>query len=522
MNPSIAPLEFARRGLDDLQLGHLRHFDNLSRRLDNDWSLMQGKGFGQDDFGGYRFQLAYMTYALALTHQHRLPNAPGVFRPILERLMQKMLLPEVWTYWHDVSRGGSVYNAHLGPLPERWDPVAQDNIMYSAYVQSMALLHHYLFRDDRYNRAGALSLEHWSFFWGGESRRFEYDEDSLNDLIYWQMVSNGYVGVACEPNCVFQICNQPAILGFRLHDIVTGGNRASEVVREYESAWASLGRLGENGHYNTLVAQDSRRVFENALVMPWVDAWNGTLMNMWNRDFVHKHYPSQIADILLPGRDGTLSIRPTPPRQLMGQTLKYDWGDFGWTAAWASEMGDGITLAGLLAHADRYMDPAWTDAGLHYRRHDGTEDAHGNLTLMDPITGNVLLAYARLNVPDGLHKLYSEPWGDAHFDEPVVTELGDAVSVRVAYFETEKQTLLVEATLQEGRRDARMRISGVSPSAVLTTEDGDTSLRDSVALEALGARIHGSDLVIEVHGGGWHRYAVRLAASEDSGGSSTR
>jgi hypothetical protein len=53
------------------QLGHLRHFDNLSRQLPNDWSSMQGKGIGQDDFGGYRFQLAYMAYALALTHVHR-------------------------------------------------------------------------------------------------------------------------------------------------------------------------------------------------------------------------------------------------------------------------------------------------------------------------------------------------------------------------------------------------------------------------------------------------------------------
>ena len=38
--------------LDARQLGHLRHFDNLSRQFPNDWSLMQGKGTGQDDFGG--------------------------------------------------------------------------------------------------------------------------------------------------------------------------------------------------------------------------------------------------------------------------------------------------------------------------------------------------------------------------------------------------------------------------------------------------------------------------------------
>ncbi|HEX4251258.1 MAG TPA: hypothetical protein VH008_25585 [Pseudonocardia sp.] len=70
-----------RAELSAEQVGHLRHFENLLAQQPNDWSLMQGKGMGQDDFGGYRFQLAYMTYALALTHAHRLPAAPGVFKP---------------------------------------------------------------------------------------------------------------------------------------------------------------------------------------------------------------------------------------------------------------------------------------------------------------------------------------------------------------------------------------------------------------------------------------------------------
>jgi hypothetical protein len=127
--------------LDREQLGHLRHFDNLSRRLPNDWSLMQGKGQGQDDFGSYRFQLAYMAYALALTHRHRLPAAPGAFQPTFQRLIDKILEPDVWLYWRDVSQGGSVFNAHLAEeLGEEWDPVVRDNIMYSAYVQSMAHL----------------------------------------------------------------------------------------------------------------------------------------------------------------------------------------------------------------------------------------------------------------------------------------------------------------------------------------------------------------------------------------------
>ena len=82
----------------------------------------------------------------------------------------------------------------------------------------------------------------WSYFWGGQEKHFAYDENSLNDHIYWQMVQSGFLGVACEPNCIFQICNQPAILGFRLHDLVYGGDVAAEVTRSYEKAWQEFGR----------------------------------------------------------------------------------------------------------------------------------------------------------------------------------------------------------------------------------------------------------------------------------------
>ena len=416
--------------LDREQLGHLRHWDNLSRQLPHDWSLMQGKGLGEDDFGSYRFQLAYMIYGLALAHRHRLPAAPGLFRPAIQRLIDKLLMPDVWLYWRDVSRGGSVFNAHLADrLGEEWDPVVRDNIMYSAYVQSCALLHDHLFADDRYAAPGSLTFRHWSFFWGGAEKRFSYDRDSLNDHLYWQMVENGYLGIACEPNCVFQICNQPAILGFRLHDLITGGSRAEDVVAGYERAWADFGRLDAAGHYNTMIAEDSRAVRPNDALSPWVDAWCGALMNTWNRDFVREHYPRQVAAFLVDGPDGTLSVRSAPARNVMGQAVVTDTCDTGWVAAWASEMGDRATLDGLLAHADRFMQPAWRDGGLYYPRHDTPTDDGGHRTDIEPMSGNVLLGYARLNVADGLWGLYHRPWGAEHHAEPALVEVDRDVEV---------------------------------------------------------------------------------------------
>ncbi|MFF7777076.1 hypothetical protein ACFZCG_21935 [Streptomyces tanashiensis] len=492
----------SRGVLDSKQLGHIRHFDNLSRQASNDWSFMGGKGVSQDDFGGYRFQLSYMVYALALAHRHRLPAAPGLFQPTMQRLIGKLLEPEVWLYWRDVSRGGSVYNAHLADkMSEEFDPVVRDNIMYSAYVQSTALMHDYLFASDRYAQPGSLTFRHWSFFWGGEERKFEYDRETLNDHLYWQLVRNGYIGVACEPNCIFQICNQPAILGFRLHDLITGGSRAEEVVAGYEQAWSEFGRLDDSGHYNMLVTEDSKTVFDNA-GMAWADAWCGALMNMWNREFVHSHYPQQVQDFLAVGPQGTLFVPSRPIREVMGQEVVSDTCDFGWVAAWASEMGDTATLNGLLGHADTFMEPTVLRGGLYYPRNDTLHDQSGNRTEIEPMSGNVLLGYARLNVPDGLWKLYNEPWERSHFDAPALTVVGRDVEVS-------------QAEVVDGALITRLRKIGNGADRMVTfgrilgrgrwklTCRGDELARvDGMSLTSATERLHanGTDLVMEIVG----------------------
>ena len=431
-------LDLQSRGLDARQRGHLRHFDNLARLPENDWSLMGGRSIGQDDFGAYRFQLAYMAYAAALTHVHRMPSAPGLFKPLMRRIFDKLLLPEVWLYWHNVSRGGSIFNRHLSDkYQEEWNPVRRDNIMFSAYVQSVALLYSYLFDDDSLSKESSIKFKYWSYFWGGEAKEFSYDENSLNDHVYWLMAENGFLGVPCEPNCIFQICNQPAILGFRLHDLRHGGTRAEEVVQAYEAAWRQFGRVGENGHYHVMLAADTKAVRPNLGRSPWVDAWCGALMNMWNRDFVRANYPRQIEDLLHQGPDGTLSVRPPNRPEVMGQRIVSDDCDFGWAAAWTSEMGDATRLQGLLAHADRFMQPSWHRGGLYYPRNDELEDGFGNRTLVEPHTGNVLLAYARLNVPDGLWQLYNNKLEPEFFTWPALTEVGVDVDLHSAWFQDE-------------------------------------------------------------------------------------
>ncbi|MGU7785075.1 linalool dehydratase/isomerase domain-containing protein [Burkholderia sp. PU8-34] len=425
--------------LDDIQAGHLRHMLNLAARLPDDWSGMMGRTTLQEDFGSLRFQLAYMAYALALTHVHRLPAAPVVFRAPYEALMQKMLSPDVWVYWHYVSTGNGPFNRSLGERPALWDPVETDNIMYSGYVQSMALLYHYLFRDSRYAQPDALTFSINPLFWSLGGKHFKYNEKSLNQHIYWSMVERGYLGIACEPNCVFQICNQIPILGFRFHDLVYGGDLADEVTKGYLTAWSDFGVLNEFGHYNMMVQEHERRVITPDGA-PWTDFWVAALMHAWNSDFVKQHYPKHLARWAVDGPGGTLAIRPA--KALSGDALApASARDLGWAAVCASEIGDTSTLERLLAYADRFLDPHWDKGGRYYPRRDDAFDSDGNPVAMDPHTGNVLIGYARLNVPNGLKTLYESPLDDEHFSSPALVGMTAEIDVRQAWFDRERQRL---------------------------------------------------------------------------------
>lgn len=430
--------------LDDKQAGHIRHIANLSRQLPNDWAHMVSSQPFQEDFSAFRYQLAYMYLALALAHVNRLPAAPGLFRDTMDRLIKKMLHPEVWAYWRDTSSGGNPMHPDApDDLVERsFNPVGQSNIMYSGYIQMMSLMHTYLFNDRKYAQPGALTFKLKPMYWGGSGHVYEYDQETLSELIYWQMAENGFLGVSCEPGLIFQICNQIPILGFRMHDLVHGGTRAKDVTASYIQAWKDYGILSPNGHYNMMVKTWKNDVFPGEMAqpgtpgIPFADAWCGTLMSAWNGDFVKAHYGRQIEDFVVPGIDGALTLADSPASLAFERMALADpdapvsaWCEFGWLAAWTSEIGDEARRQGLLEHADRYMNPTWLNGGFFYPRRDDKRDAEGNHVFVDPNTGNALLAYARLNVPDGLAKLYAGPWGAAHFSEPAIGEVSANVDV---------------------------------------------------------------------------------------------
>jgi hypothetical protein len=65
-----------------------------------------------------------------------------------------------------------------------------------------------LFGDDRYDEPGALTFTWSPIFWGMGPEKFLYNRKSLQQTILSQMEAEKWMGVCCEPNSIFIVCNQ--------------------------------------------------------------------------------------------------------------------------------------------------------------------------------------------------------------------------------------------------------------------------------------------------------------------------
>lgn len=120
------------------QCGHIRHIHNLASQIDGEWALMASEEPGQEWDFARRYQLGHMAYAAGAAHYHHLPAMRSMFKTLLERLIKKMLLKEVWDYWYLSSQSGIKLDPDLKELRRPWaDPVCKENIMVSHYLRAL-------------------------------------------------------------------------------------------------------------------------------------------------------------------------------------------------------------------------------------------------------------------------------------------------------------------------------------------------------------------------------------------------
>jgi hypothetical protein len=53
----------------------------------------------------YRYQLAFMTYALALAQYHKTPAYQELYQQAMDSLIKKMTRRDVWGFWAESSKG---------------------------------------------------------------------------------------------------------------------------------------------------------------------------------------------------------------------------------------------------------------------------------------------------------------------------------------------------------------------------------------------------------------------------------
>jgi hypothetical protein len=410
----------------------------------------------------------------------------------MDRFIQKMLRPEVWDYWRETSMSNPRFDPGLKEPRAPWtDPVAKENIMYSGHLHAMAGMYGVLFDDAKYEQPKSIVFTR-STAWD-KPEVYEYDLNSLNDVIYWQMAESGYLGIPCEPNIVFITCNQLPILGFRFHDIRKGTAVADEVTKNYAAAWAKKGVMTEGGKFITALMMRQGQIIPGD---PAVTASEGLSMNAWNRELVRKLFPDAVYFGLRKLPDGTM----VPfPKSVLSKVLaakakgepvdqiedrSFQWGmmpDYAFYTTFLSEIGDRKTLDAMVAHANRHMNPTWEKDGLYYPRNDRSYDENGNLVFMDPLSGNAGIAYAQLNVQDGMWMLYNKPWSKEHFADLALTQVPHTVDVLRASYVREKGALVLTLRGRGGQRAAADLTVGNVPAGKSWTLYRDGELMASSA-----------------------------------------
>lgn len=164
-----------------------------------------------------RYQLNYLSYALAALQCRYTPNFHGYLNEAQRFAIESLTLPEVCGYWK--------WEHLWGRLRWNADPVGTlDNVMLTGWSQIALTTYAATTGDLRYQAPGALAFRPMQ----RSARTHAHDAHSFTRSIVdnWQRAATTLY--ACEPHWVFPLCNAYAYSGLVPYDRVNGTRHAAK------------------------------------------------------------------------------------------------------------------------------------------------------------------------------------------------------------------------------------------------------------------------------------------------------
>jgi hypothetical protein len=460
---------------DEKEWGQLRWLLKLAEQAPSDFSNYKliDEAVGP---AGCHYTIAFSTYFLALEQHRKFPAWQGPIQQAMDAMNQKMLQKQAWKYWSEITRGVRKNEPNLDqPYPFNLDPIAPHNIMYSGHVGMMINLYQSLYRDQKWDAAGAIKLV------GDGAEQFVYDNRSLQDTMFLQAINNRVPGIDCEPNAIYPACNTHSMLSFKLYDQLHGSRYFDSLAPAYDRFlrdtminWSTKEvapfylikqgfplaqwnpRLGNK--LDPIIAYLVRN--GASINSPANEGWTGMFTHGFNKPVFEELYPYLKQRYVRRGEDGSIYL-----------TVESDVPDLeiAFFAGLAGELGDEEVRKGLLNFADKTYSPVWQDGTYHYPFNDDVAypqlhkdhnhlaidiggkatdldtilayvEAHANDPKPPPQVQNIttvmhhlsskhsdvtdrLLAIARAITPDGIHALANKPFDEEHFREPKITNV---------------------------------------------------------------------------------------------------
>jgi hypothetical protein len=401
-----------------------------------------------------RYQLNYISYALAMAQYTRTPAFTGYLAEAQRNTIDKMLDRRVWQYWALVNLVGNL----------RWDPdpIVRDNVMYSGYLGVMIGLYETLNGDRRYGASGALLLR-WS-----ERRSYAYDYASLAEAIQRNMLASATTQYCCEPHLIFPICNTFAINTLLMHDRLSGTDLTGDLVGRVRHSYTRDGFLRPDGRF----VPGRHRL---GVPLPPVLA-NDALMAYW----LHAAMPEETHRTWRVIRERLIRVADDGVALTLSPWERWDCGNYtlgdamtrAFTTLIAREMGDEGTAAALERSLEERHPPSLTGGA---RRYEG----------LSTLTSAVH-ALARHNRPNAMRDLIRgalpAPWragpvlAHAPYPEVLVARAvsdGEALDLVLRPANGARRTTLVVERLAPGRPH---RVAGAASAEVLAGEDGRAML----------------------------------------------